>query len=1090
MRRLLLLLTLGWMLVAARASATAYTVKAGGGGSFTTIQACATAAVAGDSCTVFAGTYAENPLPAASGSAGNPITFKVNPGDCVSVHGFRLASLSYIVIGTPEASHCTNGSFTYTGFEINTTTISFASATHITIQNNYIHDVSDICLHGPSTIGAGTATYFQVLNNTLTTCGGGGGVQGGIGMEGDHWLVDSNTFAHVADGVYLYGSFNVIRGNHFGPITAAEQGSNHPDGIESTCAGVGTDYPLVHMLYERNVTLSWRDSDGHGLLLRDINACGQTENILRFNQMMVIGSNFISNDGSGTTAGTKTYIYNNSISNMQRDVTGNFSDLTFTQGGTGAVVINNIFQDDWNSTPPYCIYVDATSTSGFVENHNLCFMTGFLSTWQTGSQGPYSVTDIFNQDPKFVSPTSDLHLQGTSPAYGTGGPLTTAVGSGTSSTALTVANAALFSDGYGIAGVQADWIRIGASTTVQIASINYSTNVITLATAVSWANGASIYLYKDSSGNVVLNGTNPNIGFDQGTGASPFPVLPTLPQATVNTTLPTQTGTVRTVTAGSASDLQAKINASTCGDTIIVPANNTYTGNFTIPNEGACVGWILIESSAIGSLPAGTRVSGSCTPATFPASTCPVPATTNMATLVSSVADTPTITFSNSAHNWRLMGLEVTQSGAQHDYSLIETDHGQVNTTLLPSYIIVDRCYVHGTVGGAVRRGISLQAMFGAVIDSDVREIHDQTAPPGMGADAQAVWAFNTPGPLLLRNNFLSAAGENVLFGGTDPHITNLVPSDITIIGNHYWKDWTAWHGNGYDVKNIQEFKNAQRVLLDGNAIELNWLDGQVGFAVLLTPRNQSGGCNWCVVQDVTITHNLIKNASSGIETTGSDDAQISLPVNRVLMQNNLLTALDDATFGGEGRGILTVTNGGVAGLRSDNITLDHNTIFGSTAFMFLGDVNQVGHYQLTNDLGGYGLYGIIGNGVGVGSAAINTFIATPIYNDIVLANTNPGGYPAGTFWSGTYAGMGFTSVTGTSPNLSGNFQLTGASAYHNAGTDGKDIGVYDWTCFNAETNAALAGTFTATTFCGSQIVSTGTTLGSGTVLGGGTVIQ
>jgi hypothetical protein len=113
--------------------------------------------------------------------------------------------------------------------------------------------------------------------------------------------------------------------------------------------------------------------------------------------------------------------------------------------------------------------------------------------------------------------------------------LTTAVGTGSSSVSLTVANAGFFSDGYGITGVQPDWIRIGASTTVQISSVNYSTNVLTLASPVSWSSGASVYLYKNSSGNLVLNGANPDIGaYPFGsTSASQDPLPPTNLQATV-----------------------------------------------------------------------------------------------------------------------------------------------------------------------------------------------------------------------------------------------------------------------------------------------------------------------------------------------------------------------------------------------------------------------------------------------------------------------------------------------------------------------------------------------------------------------------
>ncbi|MGD0907851.1 MAG: choice-of-anchor D domain-containing protein, partial [Candidatus Acidiferrales bacterium] len=120
------------------------------------------------------------------------------------------------------------------------------------------------------------------------------------------------------------------------------------------------------------------------------------------------------------------------------------------------------------------------------------------------------------------------------------------------------------------------------------------------------------------------------------------PVLPTLPQASVDITMPVQSGTVRNVAAGNAAGFQAAINAATCGDTIVVVAGSTYTGNFTIPNK-VCSGWILIESSALASLPpSGTRVSGACTAGTPPATVCPPPSTTNMATIVSGIADTPT----------------------------------------------------------------------------------------------------------------------------------------------------------------------------------------------------------------------------------------------------------------------------------------------------------------------------------------------------------------------------------------------------------------------------------------------------------------
>ncbi len=496
------------LLSALRIEAATYTVKTGGGGNYATIQACANAAVAGDTCVVYTGKYNETPSLSHSGSSGSPITFAVNPGDCVTVTGFNLNSVSYVTIGTPNAPHCTNGSFTYSGFEVTGSAVAFTQIHNVIIQNNYIHDVSDQCVSGPGTISLGASTYVYVLNNILTLCGGPSGLAGGIGMEGNHWLIDNNTFSHVADGIYLYGAYLVVRNNTFGPITAAEEGSNHPDAIESTCT-LGSDYPLQHMLFEGNTISNWRSSNAHGLLLRDTQSCGQTQNVIRYNQLVELGSDFIANDVNST----KELIYNNSVAHMEEDFgTKDYSDLVFTNGDTGANVINNILMDDWRTgSADYCLYLDSSSLPGFVENHNLCYLTGWSGSWQNPN-GPYSATDIFNKDPLFVSETSDLHLKAGSPAIGAGGPLTTAVSSGTSSTSLTVANAGFFSDGYGITGVQADWIRIGASTTVQISSVDYSASVLTLASPVSWTSGASVYLYKNSEGTIVLNGASPDLG--------------------------------------------------------------------------------------------------------------------------------------------------------------------------------------------------------------------------------------------------------------------------------------------------------------------------------------------------------------------------------------------------------------------------------------------------------------------------------------------------------------------------------------------------------------------------------------------------
>jgi hypothetical protein len=63
-----------------------------------------------------------------------------------------------------------------------------------------------------------------------------------------------------------------------------------------------------------------------------------------------------------------------------------------------------------------------------------------------------------------------------------------------------------------------------------------------------------------------------------------------------------------------------------------------------------------------------------------------------------------------------------------------------------------------------------------------------------VGQDSQAIGGFNGPGNYRIENNYLEGAAENVLFGGTDPKIPDLVTSNIVFRHNHLrkpleWRD-------------------------------------------------------------------------------------------------------------------------------------------------------------------------------------------------------------------------------------------------------------------------------------------------------------
>ena len=204
------------------------------------------------------------------------------------------------------------------------------------------------------------------------------------------------------------------------------------------------------------------------------------------------------------------------------------------------------------------------------------------------------------------------------------------------------------------------------------------------------------------------------------------------------------------------------------------------------------------------------------------------------------------------------------------------------------------------------------------------------------------------------------------------------------------------------------------------------------------------------------MTHNLMQHAGGGIQIACSDNNYPSQPSARILIQNNVYNDISVANWGGRGWANEFVMDSNLT--NPHDVVIDHNTIFEDQMFVALGDTGMMNNLQLTNNIADYGEYGIFGGTQG--TSALATFVSGLSYDRNVFTTTSRGTYPTGTLWANSLAGVGFTKYSGTDPNLSGNFQLTTKSPYQNAGTDGKDIGVWDWTCLNNDVAAALAGTF------------------------------
>jgi uncharacterized protein (TIGR03437 family) len=531
------------------------------------------------------------------------------------------------------------------------------------------------------------------------------------------------------------------------------------------------------------------------------------------------------------------------------------------------------------------------------------------------------------------------------------------------------------------------------------------------------------------------------------------PAPPALPQVFLDTRWQIPTGSSIMVSAGG--NLQSAIDSAVPGDEIVLQAGARFTGNFILRAKTG-TGRITIRSSQLSSLPEGTRVGPSQVAA--------------MATIVSPNAMAVFAT-EPAASSYRLAGLEITiQDTVTINYGLVVLGDGSATSlTQLPSDMIVDRSYLHGNSTCNCQRGVAFNGIREAMIDSYISEIHFQ------GVDSQAICGWAGAGPFKIVNNYLEAAGENIMFGGAPPAITNLIPSDIEIRRNLISKQLAWMPLRLWTVKNLFELKNAQRLLVDGNILQNNWINAQVGFAVLFQGIPQSNTDLWSIVQDVTFTNNIVRHSTSGMNFCGgcwysSSPDPGNSRVTRVYVGNNLLDDINGSTYDG-GTG---AAGGGIAFQLLSNVSdlvIEHNTVLNTGNLMIL-DGKPSPRVRYANTIASHGPWGIAGSGYGSGNPAIAYYLPdSAIIGNLIVALQNglsPSDYPAGNLFPASMTSVGFTNYNGGN---SGNYQLTSSSLYRNTATDGRDPG-FDTTALNN----ALQGT-TSTPAQGATVTITSPTL-------------
>ena len=462
---------------------------------------------------------------------------------------------------------------------------------------------------------------------------------------------------------------------------------------------------------------------------------------------------------------------------------------------------------------------------------------------------------------------------------------------------------------------------------------------------------------------------------------------PDLPQAWVNTTYVAPTGNRIRVNQGD--DLQAALDAAQRGDIILLAPGATFTGDYFLRAKPG-TGWITITTDVTLPSP-GTRM----TPA--------IASNLNLARVQSAKDWGPTFQtdVSADASYYRIMGLEITfpdRDSQNGNGSIINFGHKWHGASEVASNLILDRVYIHGYPHRITKRCVTLNSAWSAVIDSYLQHCHSNRQ------DSQAIMGWNGPGPFKIVNNYLAGGAENIVFGGADPSIPNLTPSDIEIRRNHFEKpnNWVTLPT--VMVKNLFESKNSRRVLIEGNVFEGNWKDGQSGFAFNIKSANQDGACTWCVTEHYTIRYNVIRNVENGITVLAQGPKRPVGITNNILIEHNVITEMGpESDFGGRGTAFQM-------GSGPQNITIRNNTVINNYMALALVSVPTTG-FVFANNIVRRSQYGVKASGTGEGTASLTAYAPGAVFTGNIIIGANPSIYPTNNYYPARDSDVGFQNL-------------------------------------------------------------------------------
>ena len=536
-----------------------------------------------------------------------------------------------------------------------------------------------------------------------------------------------------------------------------------------------------------------------------------------------------------------------------------------------------------------------------------------------------------------------------------------------------------------------------------------------------------------------------------------------LPKACYYTALDGTPSPGKQIRVAAKSNLAAAIDGAKCGDTLLLPAGASFNVNELPSKKCDDQHYITVRTDTPDSKlpPEGTRISPAWAGVASLPGRPPFAQPSNgpaklLATLLVRRASGAIV-----GDHVRFIGIEWT---TPPDASI-----GRIVTAEHSDHVILDRNWVHPADGSEVGHGIGIVhgSRVIAVINSYISGLNC-IARTGKCTDATGIGGGSGDEPisaLKIYNNFIEAAGENILFGGS---AATQVPTDIEIRRNHLfrpmlWKEGEPGYtptasGYPYIVKNNFELKNAMRVLFEANLLENSWGGfSQTGYSILITPKNQASECPVCRVNDVTIRFDRIRNVAGVLQIANAlaKTGAAAADGGRYSIHDIFADDLHDRDYKGTGNFLIVVSSHPPV----HDIQIDHVTAFVSGVLLSILNAGaKLTNFTLTNSVfsvgdrrppvasAGGGPESCASKNQALGSEAVLQACFDPYKFDKNLIISGRGSFPKGNIVVGSPEAAGIRDlkdVIGKDPRLchAKGPGCSKASPGAGAASDGRDLG-------------------------------------------------